>query len=110
MSTITKLDPIVRRERALRLAMRREMVRDLSTIASFIVRGKRQLAIEEVISKNPAYSAMTRKLLKEMYVRQTVLRMMLKHITKICLDSSRTGERKDAILSKLSGESARAAA
>lgn len=106
MSTITKLDPNVRLDRYLRKQMRRDMQKDLGTIQSFVVRGERQLRVEQIISKNPEYSEKTRALLKEMYVRRTVMTMMLEHISKICKDPARSGVTKEAILAKLEGKDA----
>lgn len=108
MSTITKLDRNVRLDRYLRKEQRRQMETDLKSITGFIVRGLHQLKLEEIISKRPDYSAQTRKLLDEMFVRRTVTSMMLKEISKICRDPRRTGERKEAILAKLGGEDVQA--
>jgi hypothetical protein len=103
MSTICKLDPNVRLDRYLRKQQRRDMAKDLKTANDLVIRGERQLAVEKIISNNPEYSAATSKLLSELKLRRTVLAMTLKHITDICLDPARTGARKDAILTKLSG-------
>lgn len=106
MSTICKLDRNVRLDRYLRKQMRQDMQKDAATAARIVDRLRTsRIAHQMRISNHPAYPQHLHKL-KEMTVRATVLAMMLKHITKICRDPARTGERKEAILAKLEGKTA----
>lgn len=101
MSTVCKLDPDVRRQRADRRAQRIEMSKDFMVIGKIIQAGIKITQSEDY----PRYTSAARfkheRLLQEMTVRKTVMGLTYNHVTKICLDPARTGARKQAILNQL---------
>lgn len=100
MSTICKLDRNVRLDRMLRKMQLREMSDDLRIINRLIDQGHRIGAGFTDITTLPA-RAQHRRIMADMLLKRAVLAMTLNHLTKVFHDSSRTGERKEAIFQKL---------
>src|SRR5579859_595635 len=98
MSTITKLDPTVRRARADRRAERHQLRQDLAVIGGIIKQGRKVMEHSDWKRYTAAAQFKHQKLLQEMIVRETVMKLVLSQVSKIGLDPRRTGKRKSEIL------------
>jgi hypothetical protein len=103
MSTICKLDRNVRLDRYLRKQMLRDMRNDLGVAETLVKQGQRTVNHPDYKRYTNAARHKHEQLLREMIVQATVLKLTLRHISKICLDPRRTGAVKEAILAKLGG-------
>ena len=101
MSTITKLDKNVRLDRYLRKEQRRELQKNHGVADLLCRQGQRVIDSPDYTHYTAGSRFKHEQLLKEMIVRRTVMALILKHITKICMSPFRTGARKEAILAKL---------
>lgn len=98
MSTVAKLDTNVRWRRSLRRTQLREMGSDLGTISKLIDHGHK--IARAGFTTLPAQTT-HRRIMADMILKRAVLEMTMKHLTKVFRDPSRTGERKEAIFTKL---------
>lgn len=103
MSTISKLNPEVRRQRTARRAQLNSMRADLGTLGKIVAEGRRIANSADFPRYTNAAKFNHERMLKDMSMREVVMRLVYKQVRKICLDPSRTGATKEAILNKLGG-------
>lgn len=106
MSTIAKLDRSVRLDRYLRKKMRRDMQTELTKISRLMGVGQKQLGKYAEASKkglpvSPLVAGPIKDQVTNLFRAKIVTELMFKHITKLCKDPARSGERKEAILARL---------
>lgn len=81
--------------------MRRDLQADIKKITNHMAIGQKKLAITQGIPAADLASNPIRKQLTNLFRAKIVAQLTLEHITKLCKDSARSGERKEAILAKL---------
>ena len=105
MSTISKLDPNVRRLRMLRRAALREFVRDIHSTTRRIKQG--QILLNTAPQDTPEEEIKQLKdHLTQLMRFQVITEMTYAHLKKVVSDPSRTGAVKEAIFIKLGADPA----
>lgn len=109
MSTITKLDSLVRLQRSKRREERMRLQKDLRELDSLLKRGYvklNRIDSHPASKANPLVALRAKAPIKlqinDLFKARVLCQLTLNHITKIGRDPKRTGYAKDCILEKLS--------